>query len=116
VEVSNKHIMSIEEIVRQVGHLPELNEDAQSEKYDLPQVCFFFSGLIKFLCFPICECGVYVSVIHLLSVMFVTICERSNICSGQILAIYKERFVLIKTGNNKTIIYSFCRIKTVVWK
>ena len=31
VEDSNKHI--IEEIVHQVGHLPELYEDAQSEKY-----------------------------------------------------------------------------------
>ena len=30
VEDSNKHI--IEEIVRQVGHLPELYEDARSEK------------------------------------------------------------------------------------
>jgi len=30
VEDSNKHI--IEEIVRQVGYLPELNEDARSEK------------------------------------------------------------------------------------
>jgi hypothetical protein len=30
VEGSNKHI--IEEIVRQVGHLPELYEDARSEK------------------------------------------------------------------------------------
>jgi len=29
-EDSNKHI--IEEIVRQVGHLPELYEDAQSER------------------------------------------------------------------------------------
>jgi len=31
VEDSNKHI--IEEIVCQVGHLPELYEDARSEKY-----------------------------------------------------------------------------------
>ena len=31
LEDSNKHI--IEEIVRQVGHLPELYEDARSEKY-----------------------------------------------------------------------------------
>jgi hypothetical protein len=31
VEDSNKHV--IEEIVRQVGHLPELEEDARSEKY-----------------------------------------------------------------------------------
>jgi len=31
VEDSNKHI--IEEIVRQVGHLPDLYKDAQSEKY-----------------------------------------------------------------------------------
>ena len=31
VEDSNKHI--IEEIVRQVGHLPGLYEDAWSEKY-----------------------------------------------------------------------------------
>jgi len=31
VEDSNKHI--IEEIVRQVGYLPELYEDARSEKY-----------------------------------------------------------------------------------
>jgi len=31
VEDSNKHI--IEETVRQVGHLPELYEDARSEKY-----------------------------------------------------------------------------------
>jgi len=31
VEDSNKHIM--EEIVRQVGYLPELYEDARSEKY-----------------------------------------------------------------------------------
>ena len=31
VEDSNNHL--IEEIVRQVGHLPELYEDAQSEKY-----------------------------------------------------------------------------------
>jgi hypothetical protein len=30
---SNKHI--IEEIVRQVGHLPELYEDARSEKYKI---------------------------------------------------------------------------------
>jgi len=40
--------------------------------------------------------------IHLLSVMFVTMCERSNICSGQILAIYIERSVLLKIGSNKT--------------
>jgi hypothetical protein len=33
VEDSNKHI--IEEIVRQVGHLPELYEDAGSEKYKI---------------------------------------------------------------------------------
>ena len=33
VEDSNKHI--IEEIVRQVGHLPELYEDARSEKYKI---------------------------------------------------------------------------------
>ena len=31
VEDSNKFIM--EEIVRQVGHLPEVYEDTQSEKY-----------------------------------------------------------------------------------
>jgi len=31
VEDSNKHI--IEEFVRQVGYLPELYEDARSEKY-----------------------------------------------------------------------------------
>jgi len=31
VEDSNKHI--IEEILLQVGHLPELYEDARSEKY-----------------------------------------------------------------------------------
>jgi hypothetical protein len=30
---SNKHI--IEEIMRQVGHLPELYEDARSEKYKI---------------------------------------------------------------------------------
>jgi hypothetical protein len=30
---SNKHI--IEKIVRQVGHLPELYEDARSEKYKI---------------------------------------------------------------------------------
>jgi len=41
-------------------------------------------------------------VIHLLSVVFVTMCERSNICSGQILASDIERFVLIKIGSNKT--------------
>jgi len=33
VEDSNKHI--IEEIVHQVGHLPELYEDARSEKYKM---------------------------------------------------------------------------------
>jgi len=33
VEDSNKYI--IEEIVRQVGHLPELYEDARSEKYKI---------------------------------------------------------------------------------
>jgi hypothetical protein len=33
VEDSNKHI--IENIVGQFGHLPELNEDARSEKYIL---------------------------------------------------------------------------------
>jgi hypothetical protein len=41
VEDSNKHI--IEEIVRQVGHLSELYEDAQSEKYktcsSIPMKC-----------------------------------------------------------------------------
>jgi hypothetical protein len=36
VEDSNKHI--IEEIVRQVGHLPELYEDARSEKYKNPKM------------------------------------------------------------------------------
>ena len=41
--------------------------------------------------------------IHLFSVTFVAMYERSNICSGQILAIYIERFVLIKIGSNKTI-------------
>jgi hypothetical protein len=33
VEDSNKHI--IEEIVRQVGHRPELYKDARSEKYKI---------------------------------------------------------------------------------
>jgi len=33
VEDSNKHI--IEEIVRQVGYLPELYEDALSDKYKI---------------------------------------------------------------------------------
>jgi len=33
VEDSNKHI--IEEIVRHIGHLPELYEDARSEKYKI---------------------------------------------------------------------------------
>jgi hypothetical protein len=33
VEDSNKHIM--EETVRQVGYLPELYEDARSEKYKM---------------------------------------------------------------------------------
>jgi len=33
VEDSNKH--TIEEIVGQVGHLPELYEDARSEKYKI---------------------------------------------------------------------------------
>jgi len=41
--------------------------------------------------------------IHLLSVMIVTVCERSNTCSGQILASDIEKFVLIKIGSNKTI-------------
>jgi hypothetical protein len=35
VEDSNKHI---EEIVHQVGHLPELYEDAGSEKYKILQL------------------------------------------------------------------------------
>jgi len=33
VEDSNKHI--IEEIVRQIGYLPELYEEARSEKYKI---------------------------------------------------------------------------------
>jgi hypothetical protein len=33
VEDSNKHI--IEEIVHQVGHLPEVDKDARSEKYKI---------------------------------------------------------------------------------
>ena len=40
VKDSSKHI--IEEIVRQVGHLPELYEDAQSEKYNIIQ----FNGTV----------------------------------------------------------------------
>jgi hypothetical protein len=37
VEDSNKHI--IEETVCQVRHLPDLYEDAQSEKYKIPFIC-----------------------------------------------------------------------------
>jgi len=37
VEESNKHI--IEETVRQVGYLPELYEDARSEKYLKKKCC-----------------------------------------------------------------------------
>jgi hypothetical protein len=36
VEDSNKHI--IEEIVRQVGYLPELYDDARSEKYKITRM------------------------------------------------------------------------------
>jgi hypothetical protein len=41
VEDSNNHI--IEEIVRQVGHLPELYEDTRAEKYKIQSTSFLFS-------------------------------------------------------------------------
>ena len=52
VEDSNKHV--IKEIVRQVGHLPELYEDARSEKYKI-----LFQYVVKlrgkfFDDFPVC--------------------------------------------------------------
>jgi hypothetical protein len=43
IEDSNKHI--IEEIVRQVGYLPESYEDAWSKKYKiLTSLCFGIMG------------------------------------------------------------------------
>jgi hypothetical protein len=48
VEDSNKHI--IEEIVRQVGYLPELYEDGRSEKYKkLPTILLFSKRNISFV-------------------------------------------------------------------
>jgi hypothetical protein len=44
VEDSNKHI--IEEIVRQVGHLPELYEDARSEKYKISCTLFLLENSV----------------------------------------------------------------------
>jgi len=43
---SNKHI--IEEIVPQVGHLPELYEDARSEKYKILCVCWCERNVLTF--------------------------------------------------------------------
>jgi hypothetical protein len=48
VEDSNEQI--IEEIVRQVGHLPELYEDARSEKYKISCVCVWCSTRITESC------------------------------------------------------------------
>jgi hypothetical protein len=56
---------------------------------------------------------VFVLMSHLLSV--VCYYGRSNMCTGPILTGYIQSSVLIKTESNKTtIIYKFCRIKTVV--
>jgi len=49
VEDSNKRI--IEEIVRQVGHLPELYEDARSEKYIIWPYYILQIHCISFLIF-----------------------------------------------------------------
>jgi hypothetical protein len=55
VEVSNKHIT--EETVRQVGHLPELYEDARSEKHKIYLKLLFLSvkGSVNKLCAVIFE-------------------------------------------------------------